>query len=156
MLLSNQKLCEEVNSLLEVYFDMNVYAPFLDSLFLCDSNYTLHRREKKLQSSSTFRNKRVIKADGVLIIHDNNLEILIIESSLPSDAQHHRADLIKLGHTMKAALWELIFRRVRKSVTDYAVYGILTNGKRNDYHFELRTKQKHTNKCHKNKEKKKN
>ncbi len=133
MLRSNKNLCHEIESLLEVYFDMNVYALLFDSLFVCSENYTLHRHEKKLQSSCTLRNKRTIKADGLLTIRDSphDLEILIIESSLPGDAQHHRADFIKLGHAMKAALWQLMFQRVRQRVSDYAVYGILTNGVKN-------------------------
>ncbi len=127
----NKDLCSAKDSLLEVFYDMNIYACLFDSLFVCSENYTLHRREKKVQSSWSFRDKRNIKADGLLTIHDNgnNLEILLIESSLPADAQHHRADFMKLGHAMKAALWELMFRRERQSVRDYSVYGILTNGK---------------------------
>ncbi len=135
MVLSNPDLFAPLRALHEGYFDMNFYGPLFDSLFVCDKEYVLHRREKHLQSIGSFRDERKVIADGVVTfsVSYRESEILIMESSPPADQQHYRGNLIKLGHSMKAALYQLMFSRKCKRVIDYVVYGILTNGRCPDF-----------------------
>ncbi len=115
----------------EGWWDSCFVAPFIDNLFLFDCNgLCYNRKEIQVRSHKTIL-EQIKKADAKAFLElrsDIDLEVCLVETSLPRDVNHQEQDRSKLARCLRSCFFYALKSLYRKEVFDIPFIGIQTFG----------------------------